>query len=700
MLTILIYSAAGLLSAAIGAVTLIWGSRSFAYRIFAVGMFLFSLEQIALGFGFQTASPSEVIEWYWLGSIITALLPGTWLLFSLSFARANYRGFVAKWKWIILVVFVVPLTLTLGFKSSFYLSSTAFDNESGWLIQMGKAGYIYQLFLLLSAILILANLERTFRAFKGSMRWQVKFMVLAVFAVFATRIYSASQSLLYSYINTSLDILSSGSLLIADFLIIVWFFRTRFSALDVYVSQTALYNSLAVLIGGVYLLAVGIVSGLISSFNVFSSFPLEVLFVFFSILVLALLLLSDELRQKFKYYINLHLRRPQYDYRREWTSYTQRTLSLFDVKEQCVAVAKMVSDTFGIPSVSIWLLDDPHQKVYLGGSTVFSVTQERTLQSASREILDFLQYISKQDMPVDLSEWKMEIEEEKHAAVLSELAEQRSRYCAPLNTAGEVIGFMALSERLNGKPFSLEDFDLLKTISDQTAASIISLKLAERLRVSKQMEMFRTLSTFFVHDLKNLAATLSLTLQNLPLHFDNPEFREDTLKVIEQSVAKINGMCTKLSGANQNLELNCGETDINELVEATLCDLRGCANGSLVTDLQPLPKLSIDSDQMKKVLTNLILNAKEASGNAGTVKIETCQNDDSILLSVKDNGCGISQDFLEKSLFEPFKTTKKKGLGIGLFQSKMIVEAHRGRIEVESKEGVGTTFRVVLPVER
>ncbi|MGA7876270.1 MAG: ATP-binding protein, partial [Desulfoferrobacter sp.] len=94
----------------------------------------------------------------------------------------------------------------------------------------------------------------------------------------------------------------------------------------------------------------------------------------------------------------------------------------------------------------------------------------------------------------------------------------------------------------------------------------------------------------------------------------------------------------------------------------------------------------------------LILNAKEAVGPQGTVKIETYHNEKTIIVSVRDNGCGISQDFLEKSLFQPFKTTKKKGLGIGLFQSKMIIEAHKGRIEVESKEGVGTTFRVVLPL--
>jgi signal transduction histidine kinase len=66
---------------------------------------------------------------------------------------------------------------------------------------------------------------------------------------------------------------------------------------------------------------------------------------------------------------------------------------------------------------------------------------------------------------------------------------------------------------------------------------------------------------------------------------------------------------------------------------------------------------------------------------------------------VTDNGCGMSQEFISRSLFRPFQTTKKNGLGIGMFQSKMIVEAHQGKIEVESEPGHGATFRIYLPVQ-
>jgi signal transduction histidine kinase len=106
----------------------------------------------------------------------------------------------------------------------------------------------------------------------------------------------------------------------------------------------------------------------------------------------------------------------------------------------------------------------------------------------------------------------------------------------------------------------------------------------------------------------------------------------------------------------------------------------------------------VDTEQIQKVMTNLILNANEAVGSAGEIRVTTEEQDGWAIFSVGDTGCGMSREFVERSLFRPFKTTKKQGIGIGLYQSKMIVEAHKGKIEVESEEGRGTTFRVFLPL--
>jgi putative PEP-CTERM system histidine kinase len=205
------------------------------------------------------------------------------------------------------------------------------------------------------------------------------------------------------------------------------------------------------------------------------------------------------------------------------------------------------------------------------------------------------------------------------------------------------------------------------------------------------------MSTFFVHDLKNTASTLSLMLRNLPLHFDNPEFRQDALRGISKTVTHINHLITRLSLLRQDLAQGSVESDLNQLVTQTLSELHEAPDTELVQDLRPVPKVRVDPAQMRHVVTNLVLNAREAAGPAGKIKVETSESDGWVTLAVQDNGCGMSSDFLRRSLFRPFKTTKKNGIGIGMFQCKMIVEAHRGQIQVESAPGKGTAFRVLLP---
>src|SRR4030042_4652325 len=108
--------------------------------------------------------------------------------------------------------------------------------------------------------------------------------------------------------------------------------------------MTMLFISFTVLIAGIYLFTVGILAKLISYLNGRTPFLIEALFVFLALLGLTILLLSNELRQRLKGFIHLHLRRPRYDYREEWTMFTNRTASLLNIKELCTTVARMGSE--------------------------------------------------------------------------------------------------------------------------------------------------------------------------------------------------------------------------------------------------------------------------------------------------------------------------------------------------------------------
>jgi signal transduction histidine kinase len=139
------------------------------------------------------------------------------------------------------------------------------------------------------------------------------------------------------------------------------------------------------------------------------------------------------------------------------------------------------------------------------------------------------------------------------------------------------------------------------------------------------------------------------------------------------------------------------DTDLNQIVVSTLAGVD--TNGvEVVRELGTVPPIRADGDQIRSVVANMVLNAREALGAGGRIEVRTQQRGNRVVLSVIDNGCGMTPAFVRDSLFRPFQSTKKKGLGIGLFQSRAIVLAHGGGVQVESEVGKGTSFHASFPV--
>ena len=328
-------------------------------------------------------------------------------------------------------------------------------------------------------------------------------------------------------------------------------------------------------------------------------------------------------------------------------------------------------------------------------------TRRKRLRPNREEFAEVLKALREHHEPVDIDAAK-----ENWAAVLQrchpdEFRKGGSRVAVPMIVGEEIVGLMILGDRVSAVSFTWQDFDLLKCIGDHIAAGLLNTRLSQKLLQTKELEAFQTMSAFFVHDLKNTANTLNLMLQNLPVHFDDPAFRADALRGVSKTVTHINRLIGRLGSIRHELQIKPVEADLNELVAKSLAGWEEVAGINLKKELPPLPKVFFDPEQMLKVTTNLIFNAREAvTSSAGQVQIQTSQSNGWAVLAISDNGCGMSQEFLNRSLFRPFQTTKKNGLGIGMFQSKMIVEAHKGKIEVESETGKGTTFRIFLPLKK
>ena len=692
---ILHYSAA-CFCAGVAVFALLRDRRSFVHRILALGMAALALESFFTGLSAQALIPAEATGRQQWRLLVTALLPGIWLLFSLSLAREDDRPLHAKWKWAILATFLLHLVFVSLWQTWFFEGAPVYLTRGAWEFKLGWSGYVFHVGLLISFVLLMMILEKKLRESRGRIRWQVKFLVLGIGGIFAARIYTGSHTLIFQTLSLELEIINAAVLLAANLLILIAILRAGTLRMEIYFSQKMLYNSLTLIVVGVYFLALALSA---KAFNRFLSFPLQTLFIFLALLGLLMALLSDRLRLKMKRFVSRYFRRPQYDYREVWMTFTRRTAALLEEKALCEAVVKMICEMFDILSVSLWLLVEKREDIKCAGSTVFSEARAGSLPQLQNGAADIVRLLRHQPTLLDLEEVAADAAGEIKRAYAELLREARIRYVVPLTAGGDLLGFISLGDRVKGLPLSLEELDMLKTIADQVAASLLNIKLAENLHRAKEMEAFQTIAAFFVHDLKNLASKLALMFKNLPVHFDNPEFRDDALRLMSQSVGQIDGMCRQLSLVREKLEIRPVETDLNEVAAAALADLNGFPAGRPDQDLQPVPKVMADPEQLQKVLTNLILNAADAVGEKGKICISTVSRDGWVELGVSDTGCGISKEFLNECLFRPFKTTKAQGTGIGLFQCKMIVEAHNGYIEVESREGRGSTFRVLLPAK-
>lgn len=675
--------------------------KSFVHRVFAVAMGLSALKMFIAGFAIQVLNPLDFLEWQRIKLLVASMIPGVWLVFSLCYGRSNYREFLAKWRMIIAAVFVSPILILLVFKPYIFVSPPLLDQSGLWVVLLGGAGYVFHLVCIIGTILVLMNLERTLRYSTGHTRWQVKFMVLGVGGISGISIYTNSLVVLYRLLDTSLDIVNAGALILSSLFIISSLRRTRLLniSVDVYVSHAFLYNSFTIVFVAFYFLIVGGIATLALHFKSPANLPLTAFVVLLSIMGLAAVLLSDRLRFKRKQFISRHFKRPLYDYQRIWGDFTESTASLTQTKDLCSVIAKMVSDTLEALQVSIWLIDEKQEHLSLGFSTAFSDGAAESMNFTKESGPKLLWAMEDKVMPVDLESSEEDWIEAFRNDHGNDIKSAHVKYAVPMRAGGRLVGLLTLGSRVSGIPLSIEDKDLLKTIADQAAANILNIRLSERLREVKEREAFQVMSAFFMHDLKNLASKLSLVTQNLPVHFDNVEYRGDALRTMSQSVSKINAMCNRLSLLSERLEICSQDTDINELVRRSLTGLDGYLKGPVFQELREGSLVSLDPEQIQKVIINLIMNANDAIDDGGQIRVETNFYRDWAELAVIDNGAGMSREFMEKHLFRPFQTTKKQGMGIGLFHCKTIVEAHGGRIEAESVEGQGSTFRVVLPLK-
>lgn len=693
-LGLILAAAAALLSLILAIVVAFSRRRPWANLLFSGGMLALGLESILHGVSLAATTADRIQFWQSCSALVGCFALGLWFCFSETYSRGAISG-SPDGRRIRFALGFVPFVWAVVFAGDLLWALPFSQTDPAWWIRYSLLGQILNLGRLIVSIWILMNLERTLRSAVGTTRWRVKFVVLGVGAIYGVRIYICTQDLLFSGHALALVNLENAALIVAGLLIASGYFRQAFTQIDVYPSRAVLHTSVSVLLVGGYLFAVGVLAQLAGRLGGIGSFQFQAFLILLGIIALAIIFLSEKTRHRLRAFVSRNFQRPQHDVRKVWTRFTEVTAGASDSATLCRRVTTLLSETFSALSVSLWVIDPQSDRLVLGAST----QKLKELPNSGNENDLTSKNLRALTRPFDLDSMQTPVAAELRTVSATQFQHGGHRIAVPLRAADHWLGIAILADRVHAVPYTVEEYDLLECLGNQVGGSLLNLELASDMIATKEFEALQTVSAFFAHDLKNAASTLSLMLTNLPVHFNDPAFRSDALRAIGHTVERINQLISRAAKLQAGLSLNRTETDLNALLSDAIQQLDHSNGIRWIERFKPLPKIPADREQLQSVVLNLLLNAREAVGEAGTVTVETSVSEDWAEFRVSDTGCGMTPEFLRTSLFRPLQTSKKKGLGIGMFQSRMIVDAHRGKISAVSEAGAGTTFRVQLPLQ-
>jgi PAS domain S-box-containing protein len=222
----------------------------------------------------------------------------------------------------------------------------------------------------------------------------------------------------------------------------------------------------------------------------------------------------------------------------------------------------------------------------------------------------------------------------------------------------------------------------------------------EQLIKSERLAAIGQVAAMVGHDLRNPLTGIKGAAYYLKTKL-GPKMDEkarEMLELINKDVEHSNKIITDLMEYSKEIRLELTETTPKSIVKEALSLVEVPKNVQVLDLTQSEPKIKMDSEKMKRVFDNLVKNAVDAMPNGGKLTITNRESDGNVEIAFADAGIGMTKEIMEK-LWTPFFTTKSRGMGLGLAICKRIIEAHGGKISVESTVGKGTTFTVTIPIE-
>ncbi len=560
--------------------------------------------------------------------------------------------------------------------------------------------YFSAVFILITVLYASWRLEHFWRALNAARRWEYKSLVVGSYLVCGALAWSVSYRLTY------LTIIPRHLLLLSVLFIFGWILmlyatvRYRLLNRKIFVSRKVVYSFVVPSLLAAYLLGFGMVSLIMRTFGLPLSFVLKWLFLAMGFVVVGLFAFSGKMRRRVHFFISTHFYINKYEYRDEWLALSRHLQGAMTEVDVVNALRQVLTESLYTSEIFIWLGDSSH-----GYRLVSSPENPGTLSNendiASNDPL--VRYIKTHS--------HFHIKEQEPDQAWQKVLKTRASFLtslnltllAPISIGNKLAGLIGLGPEFTGGQYGYDDFDLLTVLGSQTASALLAVRMAEELAHAREQQAWNRLSAFVLHDIKNAATMLSLLRENAHEHIHEPEFQQDMLELVDDALKRMGRVEQRLgtlkdeiTPVRQNLELGRFLQDCRRRLGKKLSSME------ITIECKSKMQVSTDPELLFSILENLLLNAFEARGEGAVVQIRTIRDagNRQALMEIMDNGPGIAEELLPDALFEPFKTSKDGGSGIGLWQVKRMVAGLGGSVAAENVPKGGARFVIRLPLAK
>lgn len=458
-------------------------------------------------------------------------------------------------------------------------------------------------------------------------------------------------------------------------------------------SRSIAFQSASLVLIGAYLVAMFAISQWLGYAGGNFAEPMQTGFIVLATVVAALLVPSKRLRATLKVLIAKHLFQHRYDYRAEWQRFT-RTIGRVgqDAPPLHERVVQAIADITESPAGLLLTVSD-------GGELELTARWQWPTADVPSPGLprDAVTFFEQGSFIVDLDDVRAGRDVCSESKHISEWlrAEPRSWALVPLVHYDRLIGVVVLARPVSDRKLDWEDFDLLRVVGQQLASYLAESAGQEALAEAARFDEFNRRIAFVMHDIKNLASQIGLLARNAEQHAENPEFRADMLVTLRNSAEKLNALLARLSRYGAPTGESGEAIALDQLVKALVARFVG----------QPVMLARCDEVQvlgnreaLDQALAHLVQNELDASTANSPVFVSVTLDGLHALIEVVNSGVGMSAEFIRSRLFRPFDSSKQGGFGIGAYEARELIRAMGGRLDVKSREGLGTRFAIRLPL--